>query len=68
MKIDLNSREVELRGHDQITVKELMKEVKYFFQNAVVMINDKKIEEKDLHASIIHDGDKVVIFHLAIGG
>ena len=64
MKIILNQKETEVA--DGTNVAELMKEQK--MSRAMVKINDVRIRPADYEATVVRDGDKVVLRRVVAGG
>ena len=64
VKIILNQKETEVA--DGTNVAELMKEQK--MSRAMVKINDVRIRPADYEATVVQDGDKVVLRRVVAGG
>ena len=64
MKVILNQKETELS--DGMSIADLMKEQK--MSRAMVKVNDVRIRPADYEATIVCDGDKVVLSRVVAGG
>ncbi|NLW72571.1 MAG: sulfur carrier protein ThiS [Chloroflexi bacterium] len=64
--IKLNSREHPWR--QGLTVQNLIDEEEFVFKHIVVRVNGVPIDEEDYAATVISDGDDVLVLHLMAGG
>jgi thiamine biosynthesis protein ThiS len=67
MKIILNNRE-ESFDFEQMTIAKIMEIKKFTFSKIIVKVNGEFIEKEDYAATIVVDGDVVLILHLLAGG
>jgi sulfur carrier protein ThiS len=68
MKILLNNREYELKDCDEISMKELLHRIRFYYPHIIAKINGKILKDEDLGSSIVRNGDRVVAFVSASGG
>ncbi len=68
MKLVVNNRDTELSDFSQLTVRELLKEMRYTFPMLVVKVNGKLVKKDRYDETIIKDGDNVAAIHLVGGG
>ena len=68
MKLIVNNRDTEIKGHDSLNVKELLAEMRYTFPMIVVKVNGTLIKKDKYEDISIKDGDKVEAIHLIGGG
>ncbi|MDX9941940.1 MAG: sulfur carrier protein ThiS [Bacteroidales bacterium] len=68
MKITLNNRPEDLEGHNELTIKELLKVKNFTFKFLAVRINGKPVRTADYGNVVIREGDQVVVMHLISGG
>jgi thiamine biosynthesis protein ThiS len=67
MRLILNNRETDLAAA-QLTVRQLLQEMKYTFPMIFVRINGRVVPKKDYDAVQVRDGDRVDAIHLMGGG
>lgn len=68
MKIVLNNRDQKIEGFNEITVRELFREMKFSFPNIIVKINHQLIKKSEFDDAVIKDGDNVNAIHMISGG
>jgi thiamine biosynthesis protein ThiS len=68
MKINLNNRDTEIGGVEEINILDLFKHMKFTFPMIVVKINGKTVKKENYATTFIHEGDRVEAIHLIGGG
>ncbi len=67
MLIKLNNRMETLPG-DAMSVKMILKHMKFTFPRIIVKLNDKLIKKPFYEETIVKDGDTLNVIHLISGG
>jgi sulfur carrier protein len=67
MKITLNNK-VEQFVEDSLTIPQLLKVKNFTFKMLVIKVNGTLVKKSDYEATVIRDGDQVVVIHLISGG
>ena len=67
MKITLNNRPESI-DREEMSIQELIDYKNYTFKLLVTKINDGLVRKDDREATIVKDGDKVMILHMISGG
>lgn len=67
MKITLNNRPEEFDAN-QLTFEELITRKNFTFKLLVTRLNGELVKKEDRPATIIKEGDDVVVMHLISGG
>jgi sulfur carrier protein ThiS len=68
MKILLNNREYELKDCEEITLKELLYGIRFYYPHIIAKINGKVLRDEELGSFLVHNEDKVVAFVSSSGG
>ncbi|MCP5102380.1 MAG: sulfur carrier protein ThiS [bacterium] len=68
MKITLNNKDTEVNGYEIITIKELLKVMKFTFPMTVVRVNEKLVKKASYKNVTVKPGDHVIAIPLVGGG